>query len=148
MYKVCRECSFIYDGKKWFQDERLLERLRRHNQGEKVLCTACKRIRDRIACGVVYLQADFLKEKQEEIIKFIRKEEALEQMHNHLSRILNIYWDNHRLVIETINQQLAVHLGKKMKKMYGGHLGITGGKSGHHSRGKDDREEVMVKWQI
>lgn len=148
MYKVCKGCGFIYDGKKWFKDEKLLARLKRYHEAEELLCTACKRMRDKIACGVVYLKASFLKEREEEIMKFIRKEEEVEQSHNHLSRILNIYWDNNRLIIETINQQLAVHIGKKMKKMYGGHLEITGGRSGHYSRGQDDREEVLVKWHI
>lgn len=147
MYKICRECHAIFDGGKWFYDQKLEEKLRRHNEAGRTLCTACKRIRDRIACGVVYLDADIIKDKEEEIIKLIRREEEVEKSHNHLSRILNIYRDGDRLVVETINQQLAVHIGKKMKKMYGGHLEITGGLSGHHSRGEDDREEVIVKWK-
>ncbi len=148
MFKICPQCNYIYDGKKWFRDDELLKKINRHNEAQKILCTACKRIRDKIACGIVYLQADFLKQKEEEVKKFIRKEEEVEQSKNHLSRILRIYWDNDKLVVETINQQLAVHIGKKMKKMYGGHLEITGGQSGHHSRGEDDREEVIVKWVV
>jgi len=148
MFKVCPQCNYLYDGKKWFRDDELLKKINRHNEAQKMLCTACKRIRDKIVCGIVYLQADFLKQKEEEVKKIIRKEEEVEQSKNHLSRILRIYWDNNKLVVETINQQLAVHIGKKMKKMYGGHLQITGGQSGHYSRGEDDREEVIVKWHL
>lgn len=146
MYYICRECLSIWNGKKWFQDEKLVKELKRKGEDKYIYCSACKRLRDEIACGIVYLEADFVKEKKDEIEKLIRKEEELEQRHNHLSRILKIYLDNNRIVVETINQQLAVHIGKKMKKFYGGHLQIAGGRSGHHSRGADDREEVIVKW--
>ncbi|MCD6081150.1 MAG: hypothetical protein J7J54_06870, partial [Candidatus Omnitrophica bacterium] len=73
MFKVCPQCNYIYDGKKWFQDDELLKKINRHNEAQKMLCTACKRIRDKIACGIVYLEADFLKQKEEEVKKFIRK---------------------------------------------------------------------------
>lgn len=145
--KICKSCHFINDGKKWFYDEAQLSSLLKKKEFEYVLCEACRRMRDKIICGVVYLEGEIILRQADEIIKMLRHEERIEQTHNHLSRIFDIRKEDNRLVIETLNEQLATHIGRQMKKRYKGHLEIAGGISGHRSRSSDDREEVIVKWR-
>lgn len=146
--RVCTHCKAIHDGRKWFYDGKLFSKLIENKKAETTLCETCKRVRDRIICGIVYLEGDIIEKNRDEIMRMIKREEAIERSHNHLSRILDIIQDKNRIMIQTINQRLAIHIGKQMKKRFkGSSLEISGGISGHRSRGKDDREEVVVRWK-
>ena len=141
--KVCRKCHAIHDGKKWVRED-----AGDLKGNEKiVLCEACKRKRDKIVHGIVYLSGPVLSEKKDEVMNMLRNEQEREISHNHLSQILNIEYNKDQMTITTINQWLALHLGKQFKKNYKGSLQIDRDTSGRRGRGEKGREEVVVYWR-
>jgi hypothetical protein len=141
--KVCRKCHATHDGKKWVREE-----ISDTKGNEKiVLCEACKRKRDKIVHGIVYLSGPVLNEKKDDVIKMVLKEEEREICHNHLSQILNIEHENDHMTITTINQWLAMHLGQQIKKQFKGSLQIDRDTAGRRGRGDKGREEVVVSWK-
>jgi hypothetical protein len=78
--KVCTSCQAVYNGKKWTGSYELPEKI--FAQLERTLCTACKRIRDKIVFGTVHLEGDVLAERTDEIMSMIRHEEEIEKSHN------------------------------------------------------------------
>lgn len=87
---------------------------------------------------MVYLSGKVLAEKPDEVRKLIRREEQIELAKNHLSQILNIDHRGRKMTITTINQWLAIHLGKQFKKTFKGHLKID--------RDPFSKEEAVVQW--
>ena len=142
---ICRKCHSIHDGKKWISKDMYTEELK-ISKSDYVLCEACKRIRDKIVYGVLYVEGPILKENRDDILKMIRKEEKNEHRHNHLSRILSIEEGRNKMTITTINQWLALHLGKQFQRKYKGRLDIDRDTSGRRGRGVKGREEAIVRW--
>ena len=143
--KICKSCYSLHDGKKWITNR---EKWEAANEGgaEKVLCEACRRVRDKIVHGIVYLEGPVLAERRDEIMRMIKKEEEIESSRNHLSRILSIDSNTNKIMITTINQWLAIHIGKQFKKTFKGMLEITRDPSGRRGRGTKGKEEVVVQW--
>jgi len=144
--KICQNCLAIHDGKKWMKNMEKKEKIG-DRELKKVLCEACKRKRDKIVYGIVYLEGPVLKERRDEIMQMIKKEEEIESSHNHLSQVLSIDADEDKMTITTINQWLALHLGKQFQKTFKGRLDIERDTSGRRGRGTKGREEVVVRWQ-
>jgi len=143
---ICRECGAIHDGKKWIKKPE--EKVKFNDVKKKnVLCEACKRKRDKIVYGIVYLEGPVLQERREEIMNMIKKEEEIESSHNHLSQILSIDSHKTKMTITTINQWMALHLGQQFQKTFKGRLEISRDTSGRRGRGIKGREEVVVRWQ-
>ena len=142
--KVCKGCQAVYNGKKWNGSYELSEK--RFAQLERTLCTACKRIRDKIVFGTVHLEGDVLAERTDEIMRMIRHEEEIEKSHNYCSRILDIKRNGRKMTIQTINSSLAIHIAKQFKKTFKGRLDIYKDTPGHKPRNKDTEGTVSVKW--
>ena len=143
--KVCRKCYAVHNGKKWVPNTGLAQVA--GDSVEYVLCEACKRKRDKIVYGIVYLEGSVLQDRRDEILKMIKKEEEIEIKHNHLSRILSIEQNKNKMTITTINQWMALQLGKQFKKTFKGKLEIFRDVSGRGGRGTKGREEVVVRWK-
>jgi len=143
--KVCRKCHAVHDGKKWIPNTEFKKEI--HDNVEYVLCEACKRKRDKIVHGIVYLEGQVLQDRKDEIQKMIKKEEEIESRHNHLSKILSIEQYKNKMTITTINQWMALQLGKQFKKMFKGKLEIFRDASSKRGRGSKGREEVVVRWK-
>ncbi len=143
--KICRKCHAVHDGKKWFPNIELNKEM--HDDVVYVLCEACKRKRDKVVYGIVYLEGPVLQDRRDEILKMIKKEEDIESRHNHLSRILSIVQNKNQMTITTINQWMALQLGKQFKKTFKGKLEISRDISGRRGRGSKGREEVVVQWK-
>lgn len=141
--KECRQCHALHDGKKWIRDGAW------EAKGERsvVLCEACKRKRDKIVHGIVYLYGPVLSEKKDEIMRMLKREEEIESRHNHLSQILEIKRGRNQMTVTTINQWLALHLGKQFKKTFKGSLKIDRDTAGRRGRGEKGRQEVVVTWR-
>ena len=141
--KQCRQCFSVHDGKKWT----MKSEKDKNEFLPKVLCEACKRKRDKIVHGIVYLNGPVLEEKKDEVMRMLLREEEIETSHNHLSQILDIEQHKGRMVITTINQWMALHLGRQFKKTYKGSLKIDRDTPGRRGRGEKGREEVVVHWK-
>ena len=142
---ICRQCPSIHDGKKWYTDREQWEQLKELGSDE-VLCIACKRIRDKAVYGIVYLEGPVLKERHDEIMRMIRHEEEIESQRNHLSHILSIEPAGEKMTITTINQWMAMHIGRQFKKAFKGRLEIARDSSARRGRGTKGKDEVVVRW--
>ena len=144
--KICQSCYSIHDGKKWFTDEQQWHELSEKHVAS-ILCEACRRMRNRVVHGIVYLRGNVIRDRREEIIRMIRREEEIKSSRNHLSRILRINTqEDDQMTITTINQWLAIHIGKQFKKAFKGRMEIERDASGRRGRGTKGREEVVVRW--
>jgi hypothetical protein len=142
--KVCSECQAVYDGRKWSAScpyPRQYPPKTNHT-----LCTGCKRIRDKVALGRVYLEGEVIATRPDEILRMIRREEEIEHAHNYCSRILNISSDGQKMFIQTVNSLLAIHIGKQLKKAYKGRMHIYKNTPGHRPRNKESEGTVAVIW--
>jgi hypothetical protein len=143
--KVCRNCPSFHDGKKWAMNRQKWEELRKQG-AEEVLCEACRRIRDRVVGGIVYAEGPVLEERRDEVIRMLRREEEIESGRNHLCRILEIQQEGPRWTITTINQWMALHIAKQLRKAFKGRLEVERDAFGRGGRGSRGREEIVVKW--
>lgn len=142
--KICSECNAYFDGKKWTATCRLPRS--ESAELEETLCTACKRIRDKIVLGTVHLDGDVIASRPDEIMRMIRREEEIERSRNHCSRIFDIDRNGRKMTIRTVNSLLAIHIAKQFKKAFKGRMEIFKDTPGHRPRNKQSEGTVSVKW--
>ncbi|MBI5115172.1 hypothetical protein HZA56_01740 [Candidatus Poribacteria bacterium] len=142
--KVCSECNAVFDGRKW----RSTPETDRHGVAvlEKTLCTACKRMRDKVVLGTVHLDGEVIASRSGEILRMIRHEEEIERARNHTSRILDIHSSGQKMTIRTVNSLLAIHIAKQFKQAFKGRIDIFKDSPGHRPRSKQDEGTISVKW--
>lgn len=142
--KVCTECHAVFDGRKW---KGALQTPRQDTDRlDKTLCTACKRVRDKVAFGTVYLEGEALVSRYDEIVRMIRREEEIERDRNYSSRILDIRREGSKMTVRTVNSILAIHIAKQFKKAFKGRIDIFKDTPGHLPRNKQSEGTVAVKW--
>ncbi|MCD6130196.1 MAG: ATPase [Deltaproteobacteria bacterium] len=118
---VCPKCGLVFTGGRW-------KRLEEKPEGEvnTELCPACKCIRDKYFAGVLRINSDLVKTKNEEIKNLIRNEEEKMQRVSPLRRIGKIEEDieKGKMVIHTTFEHLATRIGKALARAYKGELEI------------------------
>ncbi len=144
MMKVCSKCHAIFNGKKWNGSHELSE----ENLAEfkHTLCTACKRIRDKVALGTVHLDGEVITSRPDEVERMIRREEEIERARNHCSRILDITRNGRKMTVRAVNSLLAIHIARQCKKTFKGRIEIYKDTPGHRPRNKQTEGTVSVKW--
>lgn len=142
--KVCTECHALFDGRRW---KGALQTPRGDiDTLGKTLCTACKRLRDRVALGTVYLEGEALASRYDEILRMIRHEEEIERSRNHSARILDMRRRGSKMTVRTVNSTLAIHIAKQFKKTFKGRIEIFKDTPGRLPRNKQTEGTVAVKW--
>jgi len=113
-------------------------------KADTTVCPGCKRVRDKIARGTVYLEGEALASRPDEVMRLIRREEEIEKSYNNCSRILGITSDGQKMVIRTANSLLAIHIAKQLKKTFKGRMQIYKNSPGHRPRSKQGEGTVAV----
>jgi hypothetical protein len=142
--KICSECNAFFDGRKWTNTCQY-PRSNSHKL-DQTLCVACKRIRDRVVFGTVYLEGEVIAKRADEIMRMIQKEEEIERARNHCSRILDVNRDGQKMTIRTVNSLLAIHIAKQFKKAFKGKMEVFKDTPGHMPRNKQSEGTVSVRW--
>jgi NMD protein affecting ribosome stability and mRNA decay len=120
---VCQECRALYQGKRWFFDEKLYARLAGAGQVRQVVCPTCRKIKDHYVEGYLTLSGEFLVQHKEEIVKLLEKEAAKVGRRSFDDRIAQMMPEGEdKLVVETTTEKLAQHLGRTIYKAYKGDL--------------------------
>ncbi|MFQ3548225.1 MAG: BCAM0308 family protein [Armatimonadota bacterium] len=119
---VCEECKSVYSLGRWYSKDEFLATHKRAELGEKVICPACKRLKEQFPGGVLTLEGDFLLEHRQEILNLIRNETEKAQNFNPLERVMSIDFDGSVMEITTTNEKLAQRLGKAIHKAYSGDI--------------------------
>ncbi|MEX2162378.1 MAG: BCAM0308 family protein [Anaerolineales bacterium] len=102
------------------------------------LCPACRRIKDRVAAGIVELSGPFFEEHRAEIESLINNQEKLEKERHPLERMMAMKPAKGGLRIETTGHHLARRLGNALKDAYQGELEIE------YLKGQ---EKVRINWE-
>jgi NMD protein affecting ribosome stability and mRNA decay len=134
---ACTQCHALYQGKRWFFDEKLYERLAGTNQVREVVCPTCRKIKDRYPEGILTLSGEFFSQHRDEIVRLLQKEAERVSKRNVLDRIIQMAPDGDHLVVETTTEKLAQHLGRTIYKAYKGDL---------HFRWSEMNKFVRVYW--
>ncbi len=119
---VCKKCHSVFHNKRWYMDEALYEQKVGQKSINKVLCPACRKVKDRFPGGILRLRGEFLKEHKSEILNLIKNEEQKAMGFNPLERIMSISSIKEGLEVTTTNEKLAQRIGKSLHKAYQGKI--------------------------
>ncbi|UCH80301.1 MAG: hypothetical protein JSW20_11220 [Nitrospiraceae bacterium] len=119
---VCTKCHIVYFKKRWYVDEDLYQKKIILKKIERVICPACRKIKDNFPGGIVRLRGAFLGEHKAEIINLIRNEEERARGFNPLERIIKIREMNGEMQITTTNEKLAQRIARSVQKAYQGNV--------------------------
>ncbi len=131
---ICPTCGLVYHKKRWSRDEHLRQEI--EEVAEKHKCPACRKIQDHYVMGLVLITGGFAISKKSEIINLIRNQEKKESFLNPLARIMSLKSEKN-IVVETTTENLAMMIGKALKRAYDGELSITF---------SHDEKMVRVNW--
>jgi NMD protein affecting ribosome stability and mRNA decay len=120
---ICHQCHALYQGKRWFFDEKLYQRLAGTSKVREVLCPTCRKIKDHYPEGILTLSGEFFQEHKEEIVTLLKNEAARVGNRNVMDRVIQMMEEGKdKLVVETTTEKLAQHLGRAVYKAYKGDL--------------------------
>ena len=120
---VCGQCHALYQGKRWFFDEKLFKRLAGSPKMREVTCPACRKIEDRYPEGILTLSGEFLSQHRAEIVQLLEKEAARVSSRSVLDRVIQMTPEGKdKLTVETTTERLAQRLGRAVYRAYKGDL--------------------------
>ncbi len=135
---ACHVCHALYQGKRWFYDEKLVKRLAGTPKLREVTCPACRKIEDRYPEGILTLSGEFLSQHKAEIVQLVEKEAARVSSRSVLDRVIQMREEGKdKLVVETTTERLAQRLGRAVYRAYKGDL---------HFRWAEMNKFVRVYW--
>ncbi len=115
---VCPECGLLYSAGKWTSTDDLPAK------ANSELCPACRRTKDRYPGGIVHLDGDYLREKEDEILNIVKNQEEEAKSQRPLQRIMWVEKDDEGIEIAVTNEHLARGIGKAVSDAQGGELSI------------------------
>jgi NMD protein affecting ribosome stability and mRNA decay len=135
---VCTKCHAIYNNKRWTLDKDLYEKKIEQKNTNKVLCPACRKVKDKFPGGIVKLRGEFLTDHRNEILRLVKNEEKRARGFNPLERIMSIEDIQDGIEITTTNEKLAQKIGKSLQKAYQGRV---------HYKWSDDTKLLRAEWE-
>ncbi len=114
---VCGSCGLEYRDKRWFPAESPPD-----PNLPRLMCPACRRMRDHMASGEVVLEGGFLREHEGEVEALVRHEEARARVKNPLERIMDFSREGDRWVLHTTVKKLAQRIGRAVHHAFKGTL--------------------------
>ena len=117
---MCRKCKAIYANKRWYIDSSKASKLAAASGTQKLLCPACRKIKDDYPEGIVTLKWSGLREHEGEIRGLIANVETRAVSVNPLDRVMKIVGRKKDLEVQTTNDRLAQRLGRALVRAYKG----------------------------
>jgi NMD protein affecting ribosome stability and mRNA decay len=120
---VCQQCQALYQGKRWFYDAEMFNRLQRTRRMREVTCPTCRKIEDRYPEGILTLSGEFFAQRKDEVIKLVEKEASRVSGRSVMDRIIRMTEEGKdKMLVETTTEKLAQHLGRAVYRAYKGVL--------------------------
>ncbi len=138
---ICKSCQNIYYDKEWFNRDAFLKHHAIKGKTRYTTCPACDRKRQNLPEGIIKLSGDFLFSHKANIINLLRGVENRQQKGNALDRIIDIKEDKEQLTVTTTKKELAIAIGKELKRAFKGDLKIRWAKDDNLVRIEWEREE-------
>ncbi|MBI5664059.1 MAG: ATPase [Nitrospirae bacterium] len=135
---VCKKCHAVFISKRWSLDEDLYSKTVDRKDITKVVCAACRKVKDQFPGGIVKLKGEFLTEHRNEILNLIKNEEQRAKGFNPLERIMSINDIKSGIEITTTNEKLAQRIGKSLQKAYQGRV---------FYKWSDDTKLLRAEWE-
>jgi len=122
---LCSQCRAVYYYKSWHHRLENYQKLSEDKRIKFTLCPACQMIKDKKYEGLVSLK-EVSQDKKEEILKLVKNVGERAYQRDPIDRIIEIRDRNRDRDIEilTTENQLAVSIGKQIKRAFKGHLEI------------------------
>lgn len=121
----CR-CGVVFQNKRWYRSEGESAR----QEGQELVCPACRRIADRNPAGIITLSGDFYAAHEAEIRTLVDKTVQSENMKNPLGRVMDIQREQDGVTITTTDEKLSQKIGREVFKSHGGELHFIWSHSG------------------
>ena len=119
----CSACNADYSGGRWSADDPGdLKKGPPVKTGRETVCPACEQERNGVPSGFVYLSGSFQMEHLDEIQNLLKNEVSKINKNNPLARIMSIESSGDEITLTTTTTHLAQHLGRAIKKAYGGDI--------------------------
>ena len=120
---VCGQCHALYQGKRWFFDDKHFNRLFGTPKMREATCPACRKIEDHYPEGILTLSGEFLTQHKAEIVQLLDKEASRVSSRSVLDRVIQMAEEGKdKLVVETTTERLAQRLGRAVHRAYKGDL--------------------------
>jgi NMD protein affecting ribosome stability and mRNA decay len=120
---MCKECGAVYYYKSWHHRLEDYPELSEEKRIKFTLCPACQMIKDKMYEGQVILKK-VPTDKKEEILNLVKNVGERAYQRDPLDRIIKIQEQNGEVEILTTENQLAVSIGKQVKRAFKGDLEI------------------------
>ncbi|EKD49957.1 MAG: hypothetical protein ACD_63C00001G0005 [uncultured bacterium] len=120
---ACPKCGAVFYKKRWQWNPDLLEKFEKDKDKHEI-CPACKTTKKEEAEGVIHVAGFVSQEQKEEILKLVKNVGERATKRDPLDRIFT--WDDKEweTTVYTTENQLAVSIGKQIKRAYNGELDI------------------------
>jgi hypothetical protein len=116
---VCTSCGVVFAEGRWQWMASAPQ------DSVKILCPACRRVRDRVPAGFLTLSGPFLAEHREEILNLIRNKVDAEKGQRPMKRLMDISDEpDGELVITFTDEHLPEGVGNALESAYEGELTI------------------------
>ena len=119
---VCKKCHATFHNKRWTMDEELYKKKAARKDTNKIICPACRKVKDNFPGGIVRIKGEFFVHHRNEILNLIKNEEQRAKGFNPLERIMRIDDVGSGLEITTTNEKLAQRIGKSLQKAFQGRV--------------------------
>jgi len=113
---VCETCNVVF-GKGIYKWEKEIP-----ENAHKIICPACRKIKDNNEGGYLVLEGNFLVEHKEEITNLIKNTEKLETEKRPLERIMEFNDLGNKIEIRTTYEHLPRIIGSAIHHAYKGDL--------------------------
>jgi NMD protein affecting ribosome stability and mRNA decay len=125
---VCQVCHALYQGKRWFYDEKLFSRVAGTAKMREVTCPTCRQVEDHYPEGILALSGEFFSQHRDEIVKLLESEASRVSKRSVQDRVIEMKEEGKdKLVVETTTEKLAQHLGRAVHRAYKGELNFNWG---------------------
>jgi hypothetical protein len=122
----CSTCGAVYADRRWTLAGTPQKKKGKHKRWHPqtiTLCPACKKKREGLAAGFVYVSGDFLPAHRDEIEHLFGEEARRAAVDNPLARIMKLETDESgQLVVSTTTEHLAQRLGHALEKAFQGEV--------------------------
>ena len=115
---TCKECGAVYRNKRWSLNGPPAES--RAGADRRIICPACRKIRDKYPNGIIMLTGPFLELHKDEILRLARNEERRALRINPLARIFAIKDHGRSLEIQTTSERFAQRIGREIQRAFKG----------------------------
>ena len=125
----CTDCGAVLHRGRWAWSAT-------PQDAQRILCPACRRIRDKLPAGTLTLEGDFIDAHRDEVTRLVRNEEKLENADHPLHRIMAIDEAPGRVVVTTTDIHLARRIGEAVRRAYQGELSLDYGRDEYSLRAR------------